>query len=70
MDTSSKLGDVELRVVEMVGEPGDVILMHPLMLHAASPNCSDVPRMVLSSVVNQRGVDWSVLYTDNAAAAR
>jgi len=68
MNSTSKVGDIELRVVEMVGEPGDVILMHPLTLHAASPNCSEVPRMVLSSVVNQRGVDWSVLYTDNAAA--
>ncbi|MCX5660734.1 MAG: phytanoyl-CoA dioxygenase family protein [Planctomycetota bacterium] len=26
------------RVLEITGEPGDVALMHPLMLHSASPN--------------------------------
>ena len=62
MKTASRLDDVELRVVEMVGEPGDVYLVHPLMMHAQSPNCLSVPRIVLSSTVYQRGVDWSVLY--------
>jgi hypothetical protein len=38
----------ELQVVELVGEPGDVWLMHPWMLHAPSANCSERPRMVLT----------------------
>jgi Phytanoyl-CoA dioxygenase (PhyH) len=62
MKTAAEVEDVEVRVVEMTGEPGDVTLVHPLMMHAASPNCSAVPRIVLSTTVYQRGVDWSVLY--------
>ena len=38
----------ELQVVELTGEPGDVWLMHPWMLHAPSANCSERPRMVLT----------------------
>jgi hypothetical protein len=67
--TSAKLEDVEVRVVEMTGEPGDVYLVHPLMMHAQSPNCLAVPRIVLSSTVYQRGVDWSVLYGPEGEAA-
>ena len=37
-----------LQVVELTGEPGDVWLMHPWMLHAPSANCSERPRMVLT----------------------
>ena len=69
MQTASAIGEVELRIVEMTGEPGDVILMHPLTLHAASPNCSATPRMALSTTVYQRGVDWHFLYDADAMAA-
>jgi hypothetical protein len=69
MRTAAKLEDVEVRVVEMTGEPGDVYLVHPLMMHAQSPNCLAVPRIVLSSTVYQRGVDWSVLYGREGEAA-
>jgi ectoine hydroxylase-related dioxygenase (phytanoyl-CoA dioxygenase family) len=37
-----------LRVVEMTGEPGDVILCHPLMLHVAARNAASVPRFMRS----------------------
>ena len=37
-----------LPFVELTGEPGDVWLMHPWMLHAPSANCSARPRMVLT----------------------
>jgi len=67
MNTATMIEDVEVRVVEMSGEPGDVYLVHPLMLHAGSPNCRATPRMVLSSTVYRRGVDWSVLYGEAAA---
>ncbi len=59
---SAMVDDVETRVVEITGRAGDVYLMHPVMMHAASPNCRAMPRIVLSSTVYQRGVDWSVLY--------
>lgn len=41
-----------LQVREMLGDPGDVILMHPAMLHAGAPNERDTPRMMLTQFVN------------------
>ena len=69
MNTTTKVEDVDVRVVEMTGEPGDVYLVHPLMVHAGSPNCLAAPRMVLSSTVYRRGVDWRALYGAEADAA-
>jgi len=69
MDATTTLEDVEVRVVEMTGEPGDTFIVHPLMMHAQSPNRLEMPRMVLSSTVYQRGVDWSVLYGPEREAA-
>jgi ectoine hydroxylase-related dioxygenase (phytanoyl-CoA dioxygenase family) len=39
---------VELQVLELTGEPGDVILMHPWILHSLSANCGTRPRMVVT----------------------
>ena len=39
---------VPLRVAELVGEPGDVHVMHPWLLHAPAANCGDAPRLVLT----------------------
>lgn len=69
MNVATTLEDVEVRVVELTGEPGDVYLVHPLMMHASSTNCLTVPRMVLSTTVYQRGIDWSVLYGPEREAA-
>jgi hypothetical protein len=38
---------VDLRVVELTGEPGDVILMNPLVFHTAAPNRRADPRLML-----------------------
>jgi hypothetical protein len=43
--------DVALRVVEITGAPGDVVVMHPWTLHSISPNESASPRLALSSHV-------------------
>jgi hypothetical protein len=56
------LDGVNLRVVEMTGEPGDVFMTHPLMLHASAKNCAEVPRLVLSSTVYRHGIDPSAIY--------
>ncbi|KAG6889360.1 hypothetical protein C0995_001425 [Termitomyces sp. Mi166 len=40
--------------VEMTGEVGDVVLMHPLMLHSASKNYSRVPRIITNPPVALR----------------
>jgi hypothetical protein len=47
-------GEVEgvpVRVVELTGAPGDVVLMHPWALHAASPNCGTGPRIMVGHSV-------------------
>lgn len=62
MESSEVFGDAELRVVEMTGEPGDVLLTHPLLLHAPAKNCASVPRLVLSSIVYRSGVQPSEIY--------
>lgn len=61
MAGTSQFRKIELRVVEMTGEPGDVIFAHPLLLHAAAPNCAEVPRIVLSSIIRRAGIEPSDL---------
>ena len=41
-----RVRDVPVRVVELTGEPGVVILGHPWLLHAPAPNCGDHPRFM------------------------
>ena len=36
----------DLRVVELTGEPGDMVFCHPLLIHSPSQNCRPTPRMV------------------------
>jgi hypothetical protein len=40
-----------LEVVELTGQPGDAVLMHPLTLHAGARNALDRPRMMLASSI-------------------
>jgi len=62
MNVCIAVDGVELCVIEMAGEPGDVFLVHPLILHAPSTNCAGMPRMMLSSFVYRNGVDPGALY--------
>jgi len=41
------VGGVHVRIEELTGEPGDVVIMHPRLLHTMAPNGLDVPRMML-----------------------
>jgi len=41
----------QLRVQELTGEPGDVILMHSRTLHAPAPNSLTTPRMMLVEII-------------------
>jgi len=41
----------KIRVVEMTGEPGDVFVMHPWVIHTGAPNAGDEPRMMLLNFV-------------------
>ena len=62
MRKSSVADGVELRVVEMTGEPGDAFLTHPLLLHTGSKNTATYPRIALSSTVNRAGFKIAALF--------
>ena len=62
MRESTLPGGIRVRVVELAGEAGDVFLVHPMMLHAGSKNCSTAPRMALSATVFGSGVEQVKLY--------
>ena len=51
-------GGISLQVVENTGAAGDVILLHPLVLHVATPNTSKAPRFLLSGGVDLRSM-WT-----------
>jgi len=55
MVEGSEVDGVRVRVCEMLGEPGDVIVMHPLMLHAPTPNVLGTPRMMLTQFAYASG---------------
>ncbi len=54
MDEAASVDGVDVRVVEMTGEPGDAWLMHPFLLHAFSPNRREAPRLALTQWIYGR----------------
>jgi hypothetical protein len=56
MHETTDIGGVPVRVVELTGEPGDVALMHPWMLHAPAPNGSRAPRIMVTHRLPRRGL--------------
>jgi hypothetical protein len=55
MIDGATLDGVLLKVVELTGVPGDVVLMHPRLFHAPSRNVGAKPRMMVSQSVFRRG---------------
>ena len=51
MNDGTVVDGVPLRVVELTGQPGDVILMHCDCFHAAAPNRLTEPRMMLTGMI-------------------
>jgi ectoine hydroxylase-related dioxygenase (phytanoyl-CoA dioxygenase family) len=51
MTDGIRIGDMDMRVVELTGRPGDAFLMHCDTFHAAAPNCHDEPRMMATNIV-------------------
>jgi ectoine hydroxylase-related dioxygenase (phytanoyl-CoA dioxygenase family) len=51
---TAQVRGVDVAVEEMTGEAGDLILMHPLMLHGLSHNALDRPRMMLVESLARR----------------
>jgi hypothetical protein len=46
MDAETTVDGVPLRVVELTGEPGDMVFCHPVMVHCVSPNRGTRPRFM------------------------
>jgi len=46
MGEGATVDGVDLRVVELTGEPGDMVFCHPLLLHCVAPNCRETPRFM------------------------
>jgi hypothetical protein len=46
---------VPLQVAEIHGEPGDLFVMHPWILHSLSQNCGTRPRLLLTKRALRRG---------------
>jgi len=57
MNRVETVDGIPLQVVENTGAAGDVILLHPLVLHVAAPNAGIEPRFLLSG-----GVDTPAMY--------
>ena len=51
MHDGTVVDGVPLRVVELAGEPGDVVLMHSDCFHAPAPNRRAEPRMMLTDMI-------------------
>ncbi len=49
-------GGITVRVTELTGRPGDVVLTHPWVLHSSAPNTSSYPRMMLTRNLYRRGI--------------
>lgn len=61
MDSVEEHEGIPLQVVENSGAAGDVMLLHPLLLHVATSNNGEVPRFLLSG-----GVDLPSMWTQLA----
>jgi hypothetical protein len=55
MDRVETVGGVACQVAEMVGEAGDLWLMHPDILHGSASNGLETPRMALTQFVAPKG---------------
>jgi len=51
MTAGGMAGGVPVRVGEMIGQAGDVYVMHPLVLHTVMPNVRSRPRLMLTEWV-------------------
>jgi ectoine hydroxylase-related dioxygenase (phytanoyl-CoA dioxygenase family) len=59
MNQMEEVDGIPLRVVENTGAPGDVVLLHPLILHVAAPNNGTAPRFLLSGSITTDMHGWA-----------
>lgn len=55
INAEAMIGSQAVRLEEMTVAPGDLIIMHPAILHGAAHNSRDRPRMMLTEWINRRG---------------
>lgn len=53
LDDGAVVEGTHVRVVELCGQPGDVVLMNQRILHVAAPNALRSPRMMLSDFITR-----------------
>ena len=58
LGTTQEVDGVEVKLEELTGAPGDVVLMHPRTFHAPAPNCGERPRLMVAHSVDRKGVNW------------
>lgn len=56
MSEGAEVNGARVRVVELTGVPGDVVLWHPSLFHAAAPNTSSSPRFMLTHTALRRAL--------------
>lgn len=54
MEALFEVDGIPLQIIELTGEPGDVVLCHPSLIHTVSMNCSTVPRMMRRTNVRRK----------------
>lgn len=54
MNVEAEVGGRAVRLEEMTGEPGDLIVMHPALMHGGAHNALDRPRMMLTSWIPRK----------------
>jgi phytanoyl-CoA dioxygenase PhyH len=54
IDVAAMVATYPVRLEEMTGEPGDLIVMHPAIVHAAAHNAGDRPRLMLTEWIPRR----------------
>jgi hypothetical protein len=54
MNVEAQVGGHSVQLEEMTGAPGDLIIMHPAILHGSAHNALDRPRMMLTAWIYRR----------------
>jgi ectoine hydroxylase-related dioxygenase (phytanoyl-CoA dioxygenase family) len=62
-------GAAPLLVEQVVGRAGDVVLMHPLLLHTGTTNCAAAPRLMANGMATFTGAGTNPLLGALAARA-
>ena len=61
MDAETIVEGIPIRVVELTGEPGDMVFCHPVMVHCVAPNRGTQPRFmrIKTQVLTREGRELS-----------